>query len=124
MDTPEKVEGELASPFGISYNSLSYSRFIKFSADYRRYVPITPNTLCSFRLFGGFAHPIGDSETIPLNRRFFGGGSNDIRGWNPFRLGPGSISPDEVTVPGGEIKLALFKESRQSTLTDFIGDRK
>ena len=119
--TPGTLEGELPSPFGISSNSLSYSRFIKFSADYRRYVPITPNTLFSFRLFGGFAHPIGDSETIPLNRRFFGGGSNDIRGWNPFRLGPGSISPDEVTVPGGEIKLALFKEFRQSILSDFIG---
>src|SRR5690625_7355225 len=72
--TPGTLEGELPSPFGISSNSLSYSRFIKFSADYRRYVPITPNTLFSFRLFGGFAHPIGDSETIPLNRRFFGGG--------------------------------------------------
>lgn len=119
--TPGTIEGDLPSPFGISSNSLSYSRFIKFSADYRRYLPITPNTIFSFRLFGGFAHPIGDSETIPLNRRFFAGGSNDIRGWNPFRLGPGSISPDEVTVPGGEIKLAVFKEFRQSILSDFIG---
>src|SRR5690625_5781706 len=60
--TPGTLEGELPSPFGISSNSLSYSRFIKFSADYRRYVPITPNTLFSFRLFGGL-----DRKSTRLN---------------------------------------------------------
>src|SRR5690625_7180416 len=109
MDTPEKVEGELASPFGISYNSLSYSRFIKFSADYRRYVPITPITLFSFRLFGGFAHPIGDSETMPLNRRFFGGGRTTFAGRNPFGPGRGRSSPYEGRGPGGGINLVSLK---------------
>ena len=116
--TPNELEETLPSPFGISSNSLSYSRFLKLSADYRRYIPLTQNTIFSFRLFGGMAQPIGQSSTIPLNRRFFAGGSNDIRGWNPFRLGPGNISPDEVTIPGGEIKLALFKEFRQTFMRD------
>lgn len=116
--TPNELEETLPSPFGISSNSLSYSRFLKLSADYRRYIPLTQNTIFSFRLFGGIAQPIGQSSTIPLNRRFFAGGSNDIRGWNPFRLGPGNISPDEVTIPGGEIKLALFKEFRQTFMRD------
>src|SRR6056297_624042 len=116
--TPGELEETLPSPFGISSNSLSYSRFLKLSADYRRYIPLTPNTIFAFRLFGGVAQPIGQSSTIPLNRRFFAGGSNDIRGWNPFRLGPGKISSDEVTIPGGEIKLALFKEFRQTFMRD------
>lgn len=118
--TPGTLEGTLPPPFGVSSNSLGYSRFIKLSADYRRYIPLTPNTVFAFRAFGGMAQPIGSSETIPLNRRFFAGGSNDIRGWNPFRLGPGSISPDEVTIPGGEIKLALFKEFRQIVLRNIF----
>lgn len=118
--TPGDLEETLPSPFGISSNSLSYSRFMKVSADYRRYLPLTQNTIFSFRLFGGIAQPIGQSATIPLNRRFFAGGSNDIRGWNPFRLGPGNISPEDVTIPGGEIKLALFKEFRQTFLRDFF----
>jgi hypothetical protein len=118
--TPGDLEETLPSPFGISSNSLSYSRFIKLSADYRRYIPLTQNTIFSFRAFGGMAQPIGQSSTIPLNRRFFAGGSNDIRGWNPFRLGPGNISPDEVTIPGGEIKLALFKEFRQVIMRDVL----
>ncbi|MEX0944707.1 MAG: BamA/TamA family outer membrane protein [Balneolaceae bacterium] len=119
--TPGDLEQTLPSPFGISTNNLAYSRFIKFSADYRRYVPLSPNTIFAFRLFGGFAQPIGDSRSIPLNRRYFAGGSNDIRGWNPFRLGPGSISPDEVSIPGGEIKLAIFKEFRQVVVRDVFG---
>lgn len=111
--TPGTLEGTLPPPFGVSSNSLGYSRFVKLSADYRRYLPMTQNSVFAFRFFGGIAQPVGSSETIPLNRRFFAGGSNDIRGWSPFRLGPGTISPDEVSIPGGEIKLAIFKEFRQ-----------
>ena len=118
--SPGEIDGTLPSPFGISANDLAYSRFVKLSGDYRRYFPISQNSVLALRAFGGIAHPIGQSETIPLNRRFFAGGSNDIRGWNPFRLGPGGISPDEVTIPGGEIKLALFKEIRQIFLRDFF----
>lgn len=121
MVTPGTVEGTLPSPFGISTNALSYSRYIKLTADYRRYVPLSPNTVFAFRGFAGMAQPYGGSETIPLNRRFFAGGSNDIRGWNPFRLGPGRIRPDEVTIPGGEIKLALFKEFRHVMLRNVLG---
>lgn len=121
MVTPGTIEGTLPSPFGISTNALSYSRFIKFSADYRRYIPLSRNTTFAFRIFGGIAHPYGGSGTIPLNRRFFAGGSNDIRGWNPFRLGPGGISPDQVTIPGGEIKLALFKEFRHIVMRNVLG---
>jgi outer membrane protein insertion porin family len=88
--SPGEIKGSLPSPFGISSNDLDYSRFVKLSADYRRYIPLTQNMVFALRGFAGIAHPIGSSETIPLNRRFFAGGSNDIRGWNPFRLGPGS----------------------------------
>jgi len=119
--TPGVIEETLPSPFGISSNNLAYSRFIKLTADYRRYFSISPNTVFAFRTFGGFAQPFGASNSIPINRRFFAGGSNDIRGWIPFRLGPGSIRPDEVTIHGGEIKLALFKELRQVFIQDIFG---
>jgi len=119
--TPGVIEETLPSPFGISSNNLAYSRFIKLTADYRRYYSISPNTVFAFRTFGGFAQPFGASNSIPINRRFFAGGSNDIRGWIPFRLGPGSIQPDEVTIHGGEIKLALFKELRQVFIQDLFG---
>ena len=116
--SPGEVQGELPSPFGISSNALAYSRFIKFSADYRRYFDLSENTVFAIRGFVGVAHPVFQSNSIPLSRRFFAGGSNDIRGWNPFRLGPGDLQPDELPVPGGEIKLSAYKEIRQIFLRD------
>ncbi|WP_340102703.1 BamA/TamA family outer membrane protein [Rhodohalobacter sp. 8-1] len=111
--SPGEIQETLPSPFGISTNALAYSRFIKFSADYRRYFSLSKNTVFAIRGYAGIAHPIFQSNSIPLSRRFFAGGSNDIRGWNPFRLGPGDLKPEEVPVPGGEIKLSAYKELRQ-----------
>lgn len=119
--TPDTLEGNLPSLLNLSDNSLTYGRFVKFTADYRRYIPVSNNAVFAWRLFGGFAQPYGGSTIIPLNRRFFAGGSNDIRGWAPFQLGPGDISPDNVTINGGEIKLAAFTETRQTLIQDFIG---
>lgn len=116
--SPGEIKQTLPSPFGISSNALAYSRFVKFSADYRRYFSLADNTVFALRGFAGLAHPIFESESIPLSRRFFAGGSNDIRGWNPFRLGPGGISPQEVSVPGGDIKIAAYKELRQIFMRD------
>lgn len=119
--TPGKIENTLPSPLGISSNALAYSRFFKVSADFRRYYSLSAESVFAYRFFGGFVHPYGKSETIPLNHRFFAGGSNDIRGWSPFHLGPGDISGDEVTIPGGEIKLAAFTELRHIFMSDIIG---
>lgn len=118
--SPGEIKQTLPSPFGISSNALGYSRFIKFTGDYRRYIELTPNTVFAVRGFAGVAHPIFESESIPLSRRFFAGGSNDIRGWNAFQLGPGSISSEDVTVQGGEIKLAAYKEFRQMFIQRFL----
>ncbi|MEX2573197.1 MAG: BamA/TamA family outer membrane protein [Balneolaceae bacterium] len=111
--SPGEIQGTLPSPLGLSQNALGYSQFFKTSADYRKYFPIGPDAVFAIRGFAGYAHPYNKSETIPLSRRFFAGGSNDIRGWAPFRLGPGEIEADSVTVSGGEIKLAAFTEVRQ-----------
>lgn len=120
LTSPDTLEGNLPSLFGLSENSLSYNRFFKLSADYRRYYPISNSSVLAWRLFGGFAQPYGNSTSIPLNRRFFAGGSNDIRGWAPFQLGPGDISTDNINIPGGEIKLAAFGEIRQVFIRDFL----
>ncbi len=111
--TPDTLEGNLPSLFGLSDNSLSYSRYVKLTADYRRYYPVSNRAVFAWRVFGGIAQPYGGSTSIPLNRRFFAGGSNDIRGWGPFQLGPGEVASDDATVNGGEIKLAAFTEARQ-----------
>ena len=119
--TPDTLEGNLPSLFKLSDNSLTYSRFIKFTADYRKYYPLSNTSVFAWRLFAGFAHPYGNNTSIPLNRRFFAGGSNDIRGWAPFQLGPGDIPAQDVSINGGEIKLAAYTEARQIFLRNLLG---
>jgi outer membrane protein assembly factor BamA len=118
--TPGTLEGDLPALFKLSDNKLTYSRFFKLTADYRKYIPLSNSSVFAWRLFGGIAHPYGKNESIPLNRRFFAGGSNDIRGWAPFQLGPGAIQSENVTINGGEIKLAAFTEARQIFLRNFL----
>ena len=119
--TPDTLEQNLPSLFKVSENELSYSRYVKATVDYRKYIPISNSAVFAWRLYGGIAHPYGNSTTIPLNRRFFAGGSNDIRGWGPFQLGPGTIRSEDVRINGGEIKLAAFTEARQIFIRDLIG---
>lgn len=119
--TPGVTEGELPSLFKLSNNALSYTQFLKFTADYRRYHGLSNETTFAWRLFGGMAHPYGKNTAIPLNQRFFAGGSNDIRGWAPFQLGPGKLRGSGITVNGGEIKLAAFTELRKIFMNDVLG---
>lgn len=101
-------------------STLSYSRFVKAYADHRNYTSITNNTVFAWRAFGGAAISYGMNPQLPLNRRFFAGGSNDIRGWAPLRLGPASSSPTQATINGADIKLAAYAEIRQTFLRNFL----
>ena len=118
--TPDTVESTIPGVFGISGNRLSYAQFFKLSLDYRKYYPLRNENTIAIRAFGGFVHPYGKNTTIPLNRRFFAGGSNDIRGYAPNNLGPGKVPPANVTINGGEIKLATFVEYRNLLFEDVL----
>ncbi len=118
--TPGTIEGSLPSLFKLSKNKLVYTRFLTFTSDYRRYYSLSNSSVFGWRIFGGITQPYGKNTSIPLNRRFFAGGSNDIRGWGPFQLGPGAIASNDVTINGGEIKLAAFTEFRQRFMNDFL----
>ena len=120
LTTPGTVEGNIPSPAKVSSNSLAYSRFIKTTADYRRYIPISNNGVFAYRGFAGLALPYGQSTSIPLNQRFFAGGSNDIRGWDIFSLGPGDLAFEDVVINGGEIKLVAQTEARQRIIENLL----
>lgn len=75
--------------------SLAYFQFLKFQADFRRYVPITRQQTFAYRLNLGLAKPYGVSNgVLPYEKYFFAGGSTGIRAWQPRRLGPGSFTPN------------------------------
>ena len=118
--TPDTLEENLPTVFPGSQNSLAYSRFVKGTADYRRYIPISNNAIFGYRGFMGVALPYGKSTSIPLNQRFYAGGANDIRGWDIYSLGPGGISRSDLTITGGQIKLLSQLEVRQQLIGNFL----
>ncbi|WP_089239794.1 translocation and assembly module lipoprotein TamL [Belliella buryatensis] len=78
----------------IENRSLAYFQFLKFQADFRRYIPLGNKQTFAYRLNLGMAKPYGISDGIlPYEKYFFAGGSTGIRAWQPRRLGPGSYTP-------------------------------
>lgn len=79
----------------IEERSLAYFQFLKFQADFRRYIPINSSKTFAYRLNLGMAKPYGVSDgVLPYEKYFFAGGSTGIRAWQPRRLGPGSFTPE------------------------------
>ncbi len=118
---PDELQGTVPS-INLSDSTLTYSQFFRVSVDYRNYIPVLENGVFAWRGFAGYARAFGENPQIPLNRRFFAGGSNDIRGWPPLRLGPADLdaSAGEVPINGGDIKLAGFLEYRHIMLHNFL----
>lgn len=79
----------------IEDRNLAYFQFLKFQADFRRYIPLNRQQTFAYRLNLGMARPYGVSNgVLPYEKYFFAGGSTGIRAWQPRRLGPGSFTPD------------------------------
>lgn len=68
---------------------VEYSQYIKTELDFVKYWDIGRQQVVAIRLFGGLAVPYGNANSIPFSRSYFSGGSNDNRGWQSYRLGPG-----------------------------------
>lgn len=74
----------------------------------------------SFRTREGIAFPFGDKEFVPLNDRYFAGGSNTLRGYDfrdvgpkaqTFRVENGQVIVDEESV-GGELRILNTVEAK------------
>lgn len=115
--TPDTLEGDLP---GLYLTSLDYTQYLKFTADYRRYRSLSPTTTLAYRAFAGTAFAYGINDVIPITRRFFAGGSSDIRGWAPLKLGPGRAQ-DDLAFNGGEIKLLGQMEYRHLLVQNLLG---
>ena len=70
--------------------NVEYSQFIKFETEYIKRWELANKNVIAFRAFSGIAIPYGNSNSIPFSQSYFGGGSNDIRAWTAYSLGPGT----------------------------------
>jgi len=69
---------------------LPVAQYLKSEIEYKKYWSINTNTTLAHRTFIGAAIPFGNSGDIPFSRSYRAGGTNDIRAWRTFNLGPGS----------------------------------
>ena len=90
--------------------SIPVAQYFKTDFDFKRFWGIGTRSTLAFRAFAGaiFAY---DGSSIPFTKSYFAGGSNDIRAWQTYSLGPGrSNSGIEFNV--GSLKLLTSAELR------------
>ena len=87
------------------------SQYIKTELDYIKHIRLGTQRVLALRLFGGFALPYNNANSIPFTRSFFGGGANDNRAWKPYQLGPGK-SNNTNEFNEANLKLAANLEYR------------
>ncbi|MDR0823513.1 MAG: outer membrane protein assembly factor [Prevotella sp.] len=68
----------------------NFAQFVKAAIDYSRTYQIDEKNTVAWHLGGGLAYPYGNNKQIPIQKRFFAGGANSVRGWSIRELGPGS----------------------------------
>jgi outer membrane protein assembly factor BamA len=69
---------------------VQYSQYLKGELEFIKHWILFKKKVFAMRTFVGLAVPFGNSNSIPFSRSYFAGGSNDIRAWQPYSLGPGS----------------------------------
>lgn len=74
---------------------IRYAQFVRGETDFRYYKFLNPKSNLVFRIAGGVGVPFGNSEVLPVEKGFYAGGANGIRGWEIRTLGPGSFSDPE-----------------------------
>ena len=71
---------------------LPIAQYFKTEFEYKKYWELRKDNILIFRTFVGAAIPYNNSNSIPFSRSYSAGGSNEIRAWRTFDLGPGAES--------------------------------
>ncbi|PDS24208.1 translocation and assembly module lipoprotein TamL [Flavobacterium branchiophilum] len=71
---------------------VAYTQYLKGELEYIKNWDLRGQKVLAIRTFFGLGMPYGNSKSIPFSRSYFGGGSNDNRGWLPYSLGAGKAN--------------------------------
>lgn len=100
--------------------NIEYSQYLKGEVEYIKHWDLRRKRVFAIRGFAGVAIPYGNSNSIPFSRSYFGGGSNDNRGWQSYGLGPGS-SGGINDFNEANMKLSFSAELRFNMFGDLNG---
>ena len=77
-------------------NNVPYAEYFRTDLSFIKHWQLHKEHILAYRAFIGYAVPYGNSKSVPFVSSYFAGGSNDIRGWRAYSLGPGSTGgPNE-----------------------------
>ena len=68
---------------------VAFSQYIKTEFEYIKHWDLRRERVLAAKAFCGVAIPYGNSNSVPFSRSYFAGGTNDIRAWQSYGLGPG-----------------------------------
>jgi len=68
----------------------NYAQYVRGTIDYSKTYQVDEKNSIAWHLGFGIAYPYGNNQQIPIQKRFFSGGANGVRGWAIRELGPGS----------------------------------
>ncbi len=91
-----------------------FAQYMKGDIDFSQTQRVSEKWSIAYHTGLGAAYPYGNSDILPFEKRYYGGGPNSVRGWNTRHLGPGSYNGDEgnPTTHVGDLKLELSMEYR------------
>ena len=92
-----------------------FAQYTKVTIDYRSYLNFKPTATWANRIFLGIGVPYGNSSALPYVKQFYSGGSNSLRGFRAYTVGPGSFSPPKGQAKineTGDTKIELSTELR------------
>ena len=73
-----------------TFLDVEFSQYVKTEFEYIKHWDLSRKKVLAVKAFGGIAIPYGNSEDVPFSRSYFAGGTNDIRAWQSYSLGPGA----------------------------------
>ena len=116
-----RASKQLDNQSGVNtFFEVQYSQYLKGEFEYIKHWTFSGKKVFAVRGFAGIAVPYGNSTSIPFSRSYFSGGSNDIRAWQPYSLGPGK-SGGLNDFNEANMKLTLSAELRFNLTGKFNG---
>ena len=101
---------------------IRYAQYLRGSFDIRQHLDLGNDFWFVMRQFIGIGLPYGNSQDMPFERSFYGGGANGLRGWLYRTVGPGGYVPvsDDIEKTG-DLQLEFNAEYRFPIYNIFNG---
>ncbi len=102
----------------VSIFNAPFAQYARADIDLRYYAQTGKKSVWANRLIAGVGYPYGNSSALPFIKQFFVGGSNSIRAFRSYTLGPGTYLATKDTITrffpdqSGDIKLEVNSEYR------------